>query len=92
MDDGYQPVLQSRGVADKRAQIQVLGERHRRTVFAPGTVDSGEALEFENEDFGCGGEAGELYVVCCPLVTRGAMSGGIDVVKVSVSAVADETI
>lgn len=91
MDDGYQSVLQNRGMVDDRAQVQVLREGHGGRILMPGAVDSGEALEFEDEDFGCGSEAGELYVSCC-LVTVGATSGRVDVVEISVGAVLEEMI
>lgn len=86
MDDGDQSALQRRGVVDEGTQIQVLRERYRGTVFAPGAVDLGEAFEFEDEDFGGGGEARVLHVFC-GLETGAAVSDGADVVQVSVGAV-----
>lgn len=74
MDDRDQSVLQGRCVVDEVTQVQILRERDWGSVFAPAAVDSGEAVQFEYEDFGCGGEAGDLHV-CCRLVTAAAMSG-----------------
>lgn len=91
MNDGDESVLQRRGMVDQRTEVQVLRERHRRAVFIPGAPDPGEALEFEDEDFGCRGEAGEFYALC-PLVALGAVSDRVDVVEVSVRAVLEEMI